>query len=210
MIKKISIKLVFCLLLGLSYSFAAWEEKPGFSIMQGFRYDLRQRNHKLYTSRFSLNFDYLGKEDKSLLSLSPFFEIRRNIDKNLWERKELGVEAGKDIFPWFYLGQSIQMGWMNEDYQQYKMYEKRNYTELETRILFSHNLMPDRFVKLKGFVLNEYTFNFNSGEPERNEVVVGISLPVGQYLKTDLNWRHIDRISYYDSDVVEASMTFTF
>lgn len=210
MLKKISITLVFYLMFGLSYSFASWEQKPEASLMQGFRYDIRQRNHKLYLSRVSLNFDYLGKEEKSLLSLRPFFEIRRNIDKCLWEREELGVEVGKDIFPWFYLGESIQMGWMKEDYQQYKMYEKRNYTELETKILFSHNLLPDRFVKLKGFVLNEYTFNFNSGEPERNEVVAGVSLPVGQYLKTDLNWRHIDRIHYYDSDTFEASMTFTF
>jgi len=147
-----------------------------------------------------------------LLKLIPFVEIRRNIERNFWERKELGLETGKDFFPWVYLGESIQYVWTREDLTNvyYPAYEKKDYMESETRLLLSHNLLSSRYLKLKGFILNEYTYDFDKGKGARNEVAIGLIMPLGKYIETQINWRHIDRVHYYDSDTVEAAVTLVF
>lgn len=193
-----------------SGAFAVWDKRPEFRWQQLYRYDLRQKNHQLYTNRLSLIFNYLDNQQKSLFKVIPFFEIRRNIDKDLWGRKELGIEIGKDIFPWVYLGEEIQRSWRKEDYRYYGNYEKRDHTESETRLMFSHNLLPKKFVTLKGFILNEYTYDFDRGAGICNEVAIGLIAAVGKYIETGINWRHIDRIHYYDSDTFEGSVIFVF
>jgi len=197
-------------LLTFSLCFAGWDKKPQFRWMQLYHYDLRQADHELYTNRLSLVFNYLDKKKEPLFKLMPFFEIRRNIDKDLWERKEVGIEIGKDIIPGIYLAEAIQKGWMKEDYRHCGVYEKRNYTESETRLLLSCNLLSRKYIKLKGFILNEYTYDFDRGRGTRNEVAIGLIVPIGKYLDTAINWRHIDRIHYYDSDTFEAAVTLIF
>jgi len=209
---KTKVSILTALLLSLAFftTFAAWDERPEFRWQQLYRYDTRQDNHQLYTNRISFAFNYLDSKKESLYKLTPFFEIRRNIDKGLWERKELGVEIGKDVFPWLYLGEAMQKVWMNEDYRYYTDYEKRDYAGAETRLMFSRNLLSKGHVKLKGFVLDEYTFDFDRGAGTCNEVAIGVIMPLGKYIETGINWRHIDRIHYYDSDTCEASVTLIF
>ncbi|MBI4972600.1 MAG: hypothetical protein HZC16_02145 [Candidatus Omnitrophica bacterium] len=201
---------LFFIVLVISYSFAGWQKKPEFRWTQVYRYDLRRNHYQLYNNRLSLTLNYLDKEEKPLFKLTPFFEIRRNINKDLWERKELGIEFGKDIFSWLYLGEAIQKGWMKEDYRNYRDYEKRDYAELETRLCLSHNLLSKKSITLKGFILNEYTYDFDEGAGMRNEVVAGLMIPIGKHIETGINWRHIDRIHYYDSDTAEAFATLVF
>jgi len=190
-------------------SFAAWD-KPAVRLTGMYRYDLRQDNHDLWITRASLALTYKNIADDPLFKIIPFFEARRNIHKHIWERKEAGVEIGKDIFPWFYLGSAIEQVWMNEDYQYYRRYEKRQYTACEPRLLFSHNILNTKFLTLKGFILDEYTYDFNKARGTCNEVAIGVIIPVTKYLESQVNWRHIDRIHYYDSDTVEGSVTLVF
>lgn len=190
-------------------SFAAWG-KPEFRLTELYRYDLRQDNHELWISRASAALSYLGADKSSLFKITPFFEGRRNVDKNIWEREELGMEIGKDIFPWLYLGDAVQYVWLNEDYQYYGRYKKRQYLASESRFLLSHSLLPARFFTLKGFILDEYTYDFNKARGTCNEVAIGLIIPLGKYAETQLNWRHIDRIHFYDSDVIEGALTLVF
>lgn len=207
---KVLIFIVLLLSLSISYSSAFSVKKPEFRWSQLYHYDLHRDNHELYTNRLSLTFNCWDNQKKPLLKLIPFLEIRRNIDRDLWERKELGIEIGKDIFPRLYLGEALQKGWIKEDYRYYANYEKRNYTDLETRLLLSYNLLSHRHIKLMGFVLDEYTYDLDRGAGTRNELAIGLIMPVGKYIETDINWRHIDRIHYYDSDALEASLTLIF
>lgn len=193
-----------------SLVFATVTVNPQFHWTQRYHYDLRQKNHQLYVNRLSLNLNYSDKDNKGLFSITPFFEIRRNIDKDLWERKELGVEIGKEIFPWLYLGNAIQKGWQKEDYRFYADYEKRDYMESEMRLMLKHKLLSTKYVTLNGFILNEYTYDFDIGASTRNEVAIGLTAPVGKYAEAEINWRHIDRIHYYDSDTFEAAITLIF
>lgn len=200
----------FFLCLFFSFVFAAFEKKLEFRWKQRYRHDLNRSAHKLYVDRLSLTLNYLDIEAKSLFKITPFFELRWNLNKDLTEKKELGIELGRDIFPWFYLGEGIQQVWLKEDSRHYKDYERRDYLESKTRILFSHDLLPERFIKIKGFILDEYIYDFKKDKGSRNEVAIGVIIPIGKYLETDINWRHIDRIHYYDSDTVEVSLTWIF
>lgn len=211
--KAISIILLaLSLLLTTASSYAGWTNRPEVRLTHLYHYDLRQDFRSFYADRVSITFSYLDAQEKPLFKLMPFFEMRRNIERGFWARKEAGIEIGKDISPWFYLGESIQKAWLIEDFRNWlhPIYEKLDYMELETRLCVSHILLSGRNFKLKGFLLDEYTLDLDDGEGTLNELAAGVIIPIGKYIETTLNWRHTDRITYYDSDSVEASLSLFF
>ncbi|TBR18667.1 hypothetical protein EPO66_01265 [bacterium] len=191
-------------------AFAAFETKPQVRVENKYRYDTRQDNHGLYTARFMAAFNYLNNDKKPVFNIAPFFEDRFNLHRNTWERRELGVEIGKDVFPWLYLGEGLQQVWLKEDYRNYGLYEKHEQFESESRFMLKHSLFKNEKFELNAFAVNEYTYDFRRGAGIRNELCGGLILPIGKNIETDLAWRHIDRIHYYDSDVVETSITLIF
>ena len=62
--------------------FAAFDKKPEFRWQQLYRSDFNREDHYLYSNRFSAAFNLRNKEEKGFLKLEPFFEIRRNINKD--------------------------------------------------------------------------------------------------------------------------------
>ena len=44
----------------------------------------------------------------------------------------------------------------------------------------------------------------------RNEITAGMSALFGKHWEIGLNWRHIDRISYFDTDAFEVFATLSF
>jgi len=207
---KTLLLLALPLLFFSSIGFAGWDRKPEFRFNQLYRFDLRKHDHQLYTNRISAGFLYRDTQEKALFKLEPFFEARRNLKKGIWERELLGIEIGKDIFPWVYLGEAIQQSWIKEDYRYHTIFESKNHAESVTRLLFSRNILSNDHIKLKGFVLDEYTFDFDRGAGICNEVAIGVIAPITKYVEAGVNWRHIDRIHYYDSDTFEASVTLVF
>lgn len=197
-------------LLSVSIAYAGWEQKPQLRWSQVYSYDNRHDDHQLYINRLSVGFRYLDKQGGELFKLTPFFEARRNVDRNLWERKELGAELGRNILPWFYLGEAIQGVWLKEDYRDYTHTKKRDSAESKTRLLLTHNLISNSHIKLNGFASDEYIYDFDIGAGVRNELSGGVILPLNKNIETGLSWRHIDRIHDFDSDVIEASLTVIF
>lgn len=201
---------ILAIFLFISESSATKISRPEFRFKEQYRHDNRRSRHRLNINRLSISVDYLGDAKSTLFKITPFFEIRRNTAKGMLERKELGIEIGKDIFPWVYVGQAIQRGWMKEDYLSYLDYKKRDYIESETRFLLSYNILSNKYIKLKGFVLDEFTYDFDTDTGVRNELALGFIIPVNKYLETEANWRHIDRMHEYDSDSFEAGLTLIF
>ena len=204
------LSLLFCLTLPFSYVFAAWDKKPEFRWTQFYRWDRHFNVNGIYSNRFSLSFSYLDGKGRPLFKIIPFFEMRRNFDVYLWERRELGVEIGKDILPCLYLGERIQQVWKNEEVTAPQKYEKENSVEAKTRLALSRKFFEKDSFNLKGFIIDEYTYDMNEGMGRRNEVIIGASAPLGKYWEAGLNWRHIDRTSYFDTDTFEASVTLVF
>ena len=190
-------------------AFAAWQ-KPEFKVTQEYRYDMRHEGHELYISRFACGFNY-GEKDGRRISIIPFFELRRNVDRSFTERKELGIEAGVHLTPWFYVAESFQATWLKEDYGvNYSHTKKRDAAEAETRLVAMHKLCSIKNIDIKGFILDEFTYDFDIGASTRNEFAFGVLVPLHKNIETKLNWRHIDRIHDFDSDVMEAAVTVVF
>ena len=202
--------LLFGLVLFFSSAFASWDKKPEFRWTQFYRWDRHFDSDGIYSSRFSLSFGYLDGKGRPLFKVMPFFEMRRNFDADLWERRELGVEIGKDILPCLYLGESIQHVWKNEEVTASQKYEKENSVEAKTRLALSRKFFEKNSFNLKGFIIGEYTYDMNEGKGRRNEIIIGLSAPLGKHWEAGLNWRHIDRIHYFDTDTFEASATLVF
>jgi hypothetical protein len=202
--------LLFCLALSLPSAFAGWSKKPVFSWMQFYRWDRHFNSNGINSNRYSLSFVYSGGEGRPLFKVMPFFEMRRNFDTNLWERREVGVEFGKDIFPSLYLGESIQHAWRKEEVAAPNRYEKENSLEAETRLVLSRNFFSRNSFSLKGFIADEYTYVTDEGRSMRNEITAGMSALFGKYWEIGLNWRHIDRISYFDTDTFEVFAVLSF
>ena len=208
---KIIVFLALSFLFIFSSAYAGWAQKPEFRLTYLYHCDLRQAMRNAYMVYISAAFSYLDDEGKTLLKLMPFLETRRNIRWDIWEKESLGIEIGKDIFSWLYFGEAIQQVWAKEDYHDWyiPLYVKRDYMESVTRLCFTHNLLSAKNFKLKGFVLNEFTYDFDRGAWLRNEVAIGIILPLSKYIETKVNWGHIKRHNY-DSDTVETSITLVF
>ena len=213
---QIKILILSTLFLSLSFSALAYQAgKPQVRWKQLYRYDTRHEKHQLYVNRISGLFTYQDRQKKQLFKITPFFEARRNINKDVWEREELGLEVGRDICPWFYLGEAIQAVWLREDYrrsdhQNYNWHKERDSTESETRIVFRHKVFSIGGIELGGFLLGEYTYDFELGAGVRDEAALGFNLPLNKHIETEVSLRHIDRIHDFDSDVVEASLTVIF
>lgn len=193
-----------------SAAFAQPIEKPKFSWTQFFRFDMRHSEHHHYVNRLAAAFKLKDKQDQEIARITPFFEARRNIDRDIWSRLELGVEVGKNILPFFYLGEGIHAAWLKEDYRLYTHRQRRETAEAETRMLVWHDLINNEKLHLVGFLLDEFTYDFDIGAGTRNEIAIGVSMPVNDYLGVELDWRHLDPVHDFDSDLIEARATLSF
>jgi len=202
--------LFFCFALFFPCAFAGWSKNPLFSWTQLYRWDRHFNSNGIYSNCYAFAFIYLDGEERPLFKFKPFYEMRRNFDTNQWERREVGLEVGKDILSWLYLGESIHHAWRNEEVMSPNRYEKQNSLEAETRIVLSRNFITKDSFSLKGFVADEYTYVTDEGRSMRNEITAGMSALFGKHWEIGLNWRHIDRISYFDTDAFEVFATLSF
>lgn len=203
--------MLLSLFISVPAAFASWQAKPECRLTQSYRYDLRHQDHDLYITRASAGFNYLNTQGDAVFNIVPFFELRQNTERHFVERKEVGVEVGGKIFPWLYVGEGFQAVWLKEDYTaNYSHTKKRDATEAETRLEVMHRLFCAKGIEVKGFLLDEYTYDFDIGGSTRNEVCLGVVVPLHRHVETKLNWRHIDLIHDYDSDVLEGAVTVVF
>lgn len=205
---------ICCLvLIGLFFlienTFAFNFKRGLFSWKQTYNYDFNHPIEKMYINKLSMDFN-LNNGENTVLKIKPFFEVKRNTHGYFWQKERLGLEVGKDFTKWFYTGLRFSQIWAKDDWQQYGYYEKREYRDLEYNFRISYDLINNSKFRLVGFIIDEYTYDLNIGAGVRNEVVIGVSWPINKYLETSVNWRHVDRVHYFDQDTYEASVTMFF
>lgn len=192
-------------------AFAEWE-KPEVNLSSSYRYLIRER-HSIYIQRCELDFLYRRDTEKfSRLKLSPFVELRDNIQRDKLEHGEAGIEIGVDIFDWLYVGESFQYTRYNYDWENYIWHPRIKYAyEAETRTMFSLPIYEiSQGKKIIAYALDEFTYSFKLSEGTRNEAVLGLIIPVTKHVDIGFDWRHIDRIHDFDSDAIETSLTLHF
>ena len=178
----------------------AWE-RPVFRFWEGIRANLREAKEDVpneVVNRAEVDF---FKDQK--WTVLPFFESRVDVDDGEWSRVEAGGEFGVHLFPWFYLGNGIQQAWLHPDDDR---------SEWEVRTVLSWPLpLAVRSEKLSLYALNEWTFDIDKGEGQRNEVGVGFRIPLPwKPFSSQLGWRHVDIIHDSDMDQFEGSLRADF
>ncbi len=208
--KKIKIILLFAIFLfASSVCFAGWS-KPVYKIDSGYSYDFRHPDKDFYFVSGEARFKKEDVFEGIDIIIKPFVNFNWNQDRNIWERKELAVAVDVPLTSWFTLTQDLRATWYKEDMRDYGSIEKEYFTESATTLMFKKVLLDNLDFKLEGFFSNVYLFNLDKQEATRNELCVGLVLPVNEHFKSQIDWRHIDRIHYYDSDTLEAILTWEF
>ena len=207
--KKIILIVLMISLLVIQIAFADWQ-RPQLQYSNTFHFDIREDDKYFYGQNLTAIFSYRDTNDKDLIKISPFFEIRRNTDRDLWERKEIGVELGTELMKGIYFGQTLQETRYKEDFEYYQQIREENCLEAVSKFHLQYPLIENDKITLVGFILDEYTYSFDDEESIRNEINIGLGVPLLDWLETSINWCHIDRINHFDSDTFELSATLIF
>jgi len=193
--------------------FAKFTDRPRFRLEQLYRCDLKTNKSNLYINRFNATLNYKIERWNQEFKIIPYIENQLNIEHEVWIRNEFGVELGRDITSWMYFGQNFHYADLKEDDRDREDFRRGNRAEWRSRLKFHLPLIKEKDtgeVKLRGYVLNEYTYNLEDGKGYKNEVVIGAVVSIIKDIELNVDWRHIDRVNYYDSDNAEFSCTLLF
>ena len=204
--------IISCFLFGIFSSYVFSEElhvedfKSTFST--GYSQANGGGNHRYILTNLDLKW-YCAYNDSKFI-VSPYVHTKRNKKKNHWERNEIGLGIGKDIFDFLYLGGALQLVDYYEDIKYYKGYESGQTSEFVANINLEYPFLSIWDFKLEGYVTDEYKFDIFKREPTFNDITMGLSIIYNNMIKTSFGWRHHDRIEYYDSDLYEIIVSASF
>lgn len=167
-------------------------------------------DYDFYATRAMVIVDWNLAPVERTVKILPFFEFQMNLDTNGWWRKEAGVEIGTNFFnDYFYYGASFQHIWQQEENYPVELFGET--TEWESHFVIilpiKWGLLKDR-LKLRLF--DEYTYDFARGQFTFNEVGAIFDWQVFEWLRMPIGWRHVDRVSDFDADLLEFSLLFSF
>lgn len=207
--KRIVFFMIVFLCFFITSAFARFSGKPSFRLEELYRFDIKTSKSNLVITRLNAALSYLGAGKKEAFKLIPYIEGQWNHKYDTWIRHKVGLEIGRDIFKWLYLGQGFHYADLDENDRDREIFRKDDTAEGLTRVKVSFPL-PKMKNKLKGYIMNEFTYNLEENEGYRNDSIIGAVMPIGKNAEANLDWRHIDRIHYYDSDTVEVSLALLF
>lgn len=181
---------------------AAAALRPQARLLLGTRVNLRSTEESVpneILQRAELDFT----DAKRRWHLLPFFETRWDWDHSQWSRKELGLEVGVALVSWLYLASGLQAA---------EVARGEDHPEWELRAVFTAPLpWSVRNRPATVYALNEFTVDLDDVRALRNEVGVGVELPLPwERWSTRLGWRHVDPIHEGDMDQLEASVILRF
>ncbi len=206
--KKIFL-LVLLALFYTNYSFAQWQ-KPEADYKNTYHYDLAEEQNDYYGQYLSIIFALRDSKERKAIAIMPFAEFRRNLYKARWERQTYGLELGAELIKGIYVGSTIQESRFKETFEDEVIINNAEYQESVTKLCLSHSFIKNNKFNLIGFILEEYTYNFDKKEFWRNELTAGIKVPIMKWIETEIAWSHLDRVNLYDSDAIEGSVTLKF
>ena len=163
--------------------------------------DIRGDDGDIYRSCITLN----KKIESPEIEVSAFLDSQWNLETCKWEKVLLGLETGKSIWEYLYIGQSLQLisGEML-DYMPFSVESK----SLDTTTKIKVNIP---FLKYFSFcAFEEYSLNIEEWRDGYNEVGVEFVYTPKKLFSISLGWRHTDRIHNFDTDYASMSLSFHF
>lgn len=164
-------------------------------------FDVRDDDGDIYLNHLSLH----KRLDSPNIEISAFAEAQWNFDTDEWEKLMLGVEAGKYLWRYLYIAQSIQL--ISGQILDYMVFDINNKSiDATTKIGLLLPLLKDLSLRL----FEEYSLNIEEGKDEYNEVGAEVIYNFKDSLSVGIGWRHTDRIHNLDTDYVSSSLTLRF
>ncbi len=174
-------------------------------VLNTFRYDISNTGNADNGGN-----EYLGTV--SLKGAKPIEKINRDLKLILWGEVQAGIrrsqvdvsrfggEAGIDLLKWVYWGEQIYYAWYKRDYDRFV---------LRSKLTFN---FPFKVFSLNPSlrIFEEHRYSLTEGEGFRNDVGVGVNLPVTKIFSCYLGWRHADRIHRFDTDYIEGKIVLNF
>ena len=163
--------------------------------------DIRGDDGDIYRSCITLN----KKIESPEIEVSAFLDSQWNLETCKWEKVLLGLETGKSIWEYLYIGQSLQLisGEML-DYMPFSVESK----SLDTTTKIKVNIP---FLKYFSFcAFEEYSLNIEEWRDGYNEVGVEVVYTPKKLFSISTGWRHTDRIHNFDTDYASMSLSFHF
>jgi len=185
-------------------------EDSGFQTQQAVRVSTTDSDDSIYLARLTGFLEGQCPLTGKLVRFAPFVEYQHEFESNVWWRKETGAEVSTSFFDdVLYYGASFQYVWQQERYYEVEILEET--VEWESRLVITPPVEWGIFKdKAKLRIFDEYTYDFTRGQVTINQVGAAVEWQLKENLKIPVGWRHIDRIHDFDSDLLEASVLFTF
>ncbi len=143
--------------------------------------------------------------DSSDIDISFFTEGQRSLEINDWEKVMLGMECGKYLWEYLYIGQTIQVS--SGQIFDYLAFDTDSKTiDATTKIGLQFPLSE----KVSFSIFEEYTLNPIKGRDEYCEAGAEAVYRPKKSLSFGIGWRHTDRIHALDTDYVSTSFTLHF
>jgi len=211
--RNISLIFIFILFFGSFCCFAGEEGKcPTVRYSLLYQNDLRHSGENFIENRLDVLFEK-QLEVKSLslpAKVIPFLEVRQNYQRNINERVVLGTELGTSFLPWLYAAEELRYVWRYEKLYHGDQFVNTDMAEAVTHVVLSRELFNILDKDFTGYSGIEHTYDFRNGRATRIELILGISAPVSDNVTANIDWRHKDRIHYFDCDAIEGSITYNF
>ncbi|MFH1855858.1 MAG: hypothetical protein ABH836_01345, partial [Candidatus Omnitrophota bacterium] len=131
------------------------------------------------------------------LTLGAFVEGQYTFDSEEWTVSKVGVVGAINIIDKLSLSKDFYYVDAAEEYFW------------RTKLTYS---IPFKMFKLEPSVkmFEEFRYNLTKGEGSRNDVGLGVQVPVVKHVNYYLGWRHAERIHSYDTDYIETMVIFSF
>ncbi len=174
-------------------------------VLNTFRYDLRDTGNNVAGGN-----EYLCTIN--LKGAVPIEKIERDLKLILWGEAQVGIrrskidvsrfggEVGINIFKWVYWGEQIYYAWYDRAYDRFVLRSKLTFNFPFKAFSLNPSLR----------IFEEHRYSLTEGEGFRNDVGVGINLPVTKVFGCYLGWRHADRIHNFDTDYIEGKIVLNF
>lgn len=199
-------KPIFYILAIITFSSQLILVAPAFSL------DIRDRNEYLFDTRgddgdICLNRLSLHKKiDKHDIEMSVFGEAQWSLEIDEWEKLLLGMEAGKYLWQYLYIGQSIQI--ISGELLDYMTFDTDSTSiDITTKIALHLPLFSKNF---SFYIAEEYSLNLEEGRNEYCETISEIIYSPKELYSIGIGWRHTDRVHTLDTDYVSLSFTVDF
>ena len=190
-------KKVLIILLGILFM-ATPACALNFENSHTYRYDIRgDDGGDIYLVKGTLSHKLPIEKINRDLKLGVFIEGGYDFDPEDFQLSKAGGLASINLVKWLSLTEDIYYSDKPQD-----TYWRSNLTASFPFEVFELN------PSLK--IFEEYRFNIDEGEGARNDVGVGVEVPLTEIFKCYLGWRHADRIHSFDTDYVETKVTLSF